>query len=231
MAAITLQCAQCHNDFTYVKKPGQRSKYCSDACRETWIRERYGRSIPGFYDRSTTSTCAHCGNDFTYEKTTGRLRMYCNGRCKMNAGAAKAAERNKNQQRVCECGSTDVPKAGKPVCRICRKDDRDRAEYNRTKRLRMYGLTSVQFDEILALQRGKCAICETDTPGGHGWMIDHDHACCRGLGSCGACVRGILCHSCNIALGNLNDSTNLLRNAIKYLEVNSQFKLRFEVIK
>ena len=32
--------------------------------------------------------------------------------------------------------------------------------------------------------------------------MDHDHACCRGKNrSCGECIQGVLCHTCNITLG------------------------------
>lgn len=31
--------------------------------------------------------------------------------------------------------------------------------------------------------------------------IDHDHACCPGNESCGKCIRGVLCGSCNVILG------------------------------
>jgi hypothetical protein len=30
--------------------------------------------------------------------------------------------------------------------------------------------------------------------------VDHDHACCQKKNrSCGKCIRGLLCHTCNIA--------------------------------
>lgn len=30
--------------------------------------------------------------------------------------------------------------------------------------------------------------------------VDHDHNCCNGIKSCGACVRGIVCNGCNKAI-------------------------------
>lgn len=52
--------------------------------------------------------------------------------------------------------------------------------------------------------------------------LDHDHACCpRVKGSmeysCGKCVRGWLCRSCNLALGQLKDSPGLLRGLADYV--------------
>lgn len=49
--------------------------------------------------------------------------------------------------------------------------------------------------------------------------IDHDHTCCPSYsGSCGKCIRGVLCRKCNFALGLLKDNKNTLSNLIKYLE-------------
>lgn len=55
--------------------------------------------------------------------------------------------------------------------------------------------------------------------------IDHDHSCsCQGLlkrsnqVSCGACVRGWLCRSCNLGLGYFRDDPRLLQGIKNYAE-------------
>lgn len=91
---------------------------------------------------------------------------------------------------------------------------------NRGIALRRHGLTFAQFNDLLTAQGGACWICGAVTPGGHGtWHIDHDHECCPGdRHCCGQCVRGLLCHHCNLMLGNAHDNPEVLRRAIEYLE-------------
>jgi hypothetical protein len=83
-----------------------------------------------------------------------------------------------------------------------------------------YNLTEQDYLDLLASQGGVCAICGGDDPGTKkgGWAVDHDHSCCPGKKSCGACVRGLLCRPCNSGLGHLRDSPLLLHNAIAYLD-------------
>jgi hypothetical protein len=48
-------------------------------------------------------------------------------------------------------------------------------------------------------------------------MTDHDRSCCPGTGSCGKCVRGLLCNPCNLMIGHAHDEQERLRAAIQYL--------------
>jgi hypothetical protein len=86
--------------------------------------------------------------------------------------------------------------------------------------LRQYNVTPEQYTELLANQNGCCAVCKCDTPNGRfkKWHLDHDHSCCPGKFSCGKCIRGLLCHKCNVGMGNLSDDYRLLRAAADYLE-------------
>jgi hypothetical protein len=71
---------------------------------------------------------------------------------------------------------------------------------------RNYGLTRTELEALLEVQGGLCAICGRNVA----VHVDHDHATGR--------VRGVLCFTCNVALGQLNDDPQLFRRAIDYLE-------------
>lgn len=76
-------------------------------------------------------------------------------------------------------------------------------------RMRRYGLTFGQWGRLFLKQKSRCAICGTDTPGSQEWHTDHCHATGK--------VRGILCQSCNTALGSFKDNVERLRASVEYL--------------
>jgi hypothetical protein len=85
-----------------------------------------------------------------------------------------------------------------------RESKESRKKSNRKSRISSYGLTLEQFDLILAVQNYACAMCHEPFKTGQRIHVDHDHACCpRKNRSCGKCIRGLLCHTCNIALGHI----------------------------
>lgn len=98
-------------------------------------------------------------------------------------------------------------------------DNRERsATRNRVNALARFGLTQELYDALLEKQGGVCAICFQSNTDTRLLAIDHDHSCCPGKGSCGKCVRGLLCGPCNLGIGSLKDSKELVSNAYKYLE-------------
>lgn len=124
-----------------------------------------------------------------------------------------------------------------PRCKVCRKEAKrisleanpvspeKRREYVRRYKERhpervkqqerrqslksKFGMTVEQYDGMLAEQGGVCAICES-APTKRALAVDHDHT--------DGSVRGLLCSSCNTALGLLSDSPAAVRAALTYLE-------------
>lgn len=98
---------------------------------------------------------------------------------------------------------------------------RQRNASERGPRYRRYKLTRTDIHSIKASQGNACVICQDnfDDVEDH---VDHNNLCCskektRQSGTCGECVRDLLCGSCNQGLGNFKDDPQRLANAIKYL--------------
>lgn len=77
-----------------------------------------------------------------------------------------------------------------------------------------YKITKAMYEGLLESQGGVCAICQ-GLPNKYFLSVDHDHSCCPGIKTCGNCIRGLLCGSCNSFLGRVNDDPS---SAIRYLE-------------
>src|SRR4051812_22405359 len=63
----------------------------------------------------------------------------------------------------------------------------------------LHNISEEEFQEMFNRFLGLCWCCNRKVA----FQIDHDHECCPGPYSCGKCVRGILCMSCNTAIGRL----------------------------
>ncbi|MDX3644289.1 endonuclease VII domain-containing protein [Streptomyces sp. MB09-02B] len=74
---------------------------------------------------------------------------------------------------------------------------------------REYGITEAERDELIASQGGVCCICLAALPA----HVDHCHETGR--------VRGVLCFSCNAALGQFKDRPDVMRRAATYVEGNA----------
>ncbi len=85
----------------------------------------------------------------------------------------------------------------------------------RKRTARMYGLSLDDYERLLEKQGGLCAICREEPKNGRELTIDHNHKCCKAGGSCGKCVRGLLCHGCNMRLGQLE--SDLVQRSLDYL--------------
>jgi Recombination endonuclease VII len=115
-------------------------------------------------------------------------------------------ERRLEQNRICSCGAPR--EKGKKKCDACLERANQRRQLRAT--CRRFGITVEQYEAMLRIQGGRCAVCRNQ-PRTRRLAIDHDHQTMA--------VRGLLCHRCNRGiLGHANDSVDLLRRAVEYLE-------------
>ena len=99
-----------------------------------------------------------------------------------------------------------------PRFKIYRAENQEKISATRLKwnRAKTYNFPPELFDERFYEQGNACAICKTSKAGGRGtFHADHDHDSSK--------PRGVLCHNCNIALGNFKDNPEILQAAIEYL--------------
>ena len=83
-------------------------------------------------------------------------------------------------------------------------------DYARDNMLRRnYGISLVEYNDLLESQGGVCAICGKP-PKKLALAVDHDHKTKH--------IRGLLCHRCNRGLPWLADSAEVLRKAADYLD-------------
>ncbi len=87
------------------------------------------------------------------------------------------------------------------------------ARYYQENREKFWGYRGVKctakmYGQLIQEQDNKCAICYAE-PDKRGLAVDHDHN--TGV------IRGLLCHNCNLLIGNACDNPEILHSAITYL--------------
>lgn len=89
-------------------------------------------------------------------------------------------------------------------CKLCHA-----SRTSNNKRLKAFGITRVEYEDMLNKQNGVCAICGNVNNDGSELYVDHDHL--------SGDIRKLLCSPCNLGLGNFRDSISNLEKAIQYL--------------
>lgn len=101
------------------------------------------------------------------------------------------------------------------ICDLCKKKNKIKNinEFNSIKKYnkyKKYNITEKEYNYLFILQEGKCKICKKhQNTLNKKLAVDHCHTTNK--------VRGLLCCSCNLALGLFKDNYTFLKNAIKYL--------------
>lgn len=159
-------------------------------------------SKPVDYAALTEKQCTRCHevkpvsefykyNDASAVLTGWRYYAWCRECSNANSREYSAANRARRNERV-KKWRRDNPEAAR------RKD--------RTQKLRRkYGLTEVEANELLAMNDGRCLICDDKAA----VAIDHDHKTGQ--------VRGGLCISCNTFLGRVEANPTIIQRMAAYI--------------
>ena len=140
------------------------------------------------------------------------------GRPKGSINQRTSEQLESETRRCCRCGNVKPfsvfgPSSGtalgiKALCFPCR---------TKRKREKVYMMTAREYQWLIHRQEGRCAICGTAPPLDKPLCVDHCHKTGK--------IRGLLCHSCNMAIGQLKDNWRVLKSAYKYLKGHDKGKL------
>jgi hypothetical protein len=84
----------------------------------------------------------------------------------------------------------------------------------RARNLKKYGLTDEDYNNMFTAQGGKCLICgKHQSELKKALSVDH----CHSTGN----IRGLLCNNCNVGIGFLLHSPDIIESALNYIK-NSQ---------
>lgn len=82
-----------------------------------------------------------------------------------------------------------------------------KTQYRKEWRIKkLYAITLTEYETLMDSVDRACQICSSKSDP----CLDHDHVTGK--------VRGVLCRSCNKAIGQLGDSADSIRKALDYLE-------------
>lgn len=195
-----------------------RAARCKDCARERnrldhqrRQENRSGRDEVELAQLHPTKTCARC----KIEQPRNRFNRFAASKdgvtseCKDCTAVRNRSYRERNREHLLELKRKRYqayPAGAQEISRAWKESNPERHKFlqRRSHLKNMYGMTPEQYDAMLDMQDGKCAIC-TQPPGDRLLHIDHDHSCCPGKKSCGRCIRGLLCAACNAKLGWLEN--------------------------
>lgn len=204
--------------------------WCKECCRiGSKARRARNKSLltesPPTQKPKTCSLCGICKHPSEFSSSYSArdgLQSRCRS-CQLDYVRKKQSENRKRNARnpsVPEnkkCGRCRIVKPGTQFHRNRTTKDGLNGFCKRcqlfVERLRKYGITKEQYEQLIAKQNGRCAICGEQETERSVLCIDH----CHDNGH----IRGLLCDNCNTAIGMMKNDPRRCVSAARYLELGS----------
>lgn len=184
--------------------------------------ERLARAYLDIMDLMETApdskTCAGCKEDKLttefYPSTVNRNKDGLDYYCKLCRNS-NSINSQLTKTKKCSVDGCTKNNYSKKMCRVHYERYRRNGSIHRKNEisvLKPYRLKEIthryhiDLDWYKANVMGPCQICK-EKPYQAPLHIEHDHACCGGAGSCGKCVRGLVCASCNTHIRHWDKGT------------------------
>lgn len=183
-------------------------KLCT-TCHVEKATSEFHIRFAGQPERGLANRCKSCSKE-----ATARYRAAHPERVKEATKLRRAANRDKYNAQAREYNAKPESKAR---VKAWNEANRDRfPAYNAQSRTRKYwdrmeatyGINRRAYEQFWSDQNGRCPICGTSLDETH-IHIDHCHVSGQ--------VRGLLCVSCNLGLGQFKESQHILARAATYL--------------
>jgi hypothetical protein len=198
------------------------TKTCNSCGATKPLTEYYKmtRSPDGY--KTSCKDCAKKAN----RRCARKNKLKSLGNLETNPLGSKVCSRCGVEKLITEFGKHSGQVDGKQCyCKVCMNAARDTASLakhrrNMTRIKSAYGITELDLQNLLNVQKGLCCICKADfgdnlsNGNGRQYHIDHDHYTGK--------VRGLLCGPCNMALGHIE---NKKINPMAFIEYQKGYQI------
>ena len=205
-------CDECGSDLSH-RAPSAKycaePKDCSRKPRRRRAREKRKTQMasPEFRERTNARDRKRWANDEEYRKRKKQTnRRHIDKRYKQDPDFKRA-----RIERAKKMGSNPEYMAKKTA----NHNERLRSDHEYQDRQRDYqmahkfGLDPGEYARMEREQERLCAICGEGNPNGWKLAVDHSHTTEQ--------VRALLCHNCNVGIGQFSEDIQLMLGAIAYL--------------
>lgn len=183
------------------------TKFCRKCQTEKPIEEFWNNKSAKDGKTWSCIPCSKASTKAWYDRESSKAKIRATGRAWRFANPERVKENKRNFRE-------NNPDSARASVKKCWDENYEKYKITGWRHWlkKKYGLTEERYYDLLEKQDFGCAICGVSEPDSKRkrFCVDHCHD--------SKIVRGLLCFSCNVTLGNMQDRIDLLEKAIQYLQ-------------